>query len=88
MKPREGFRTCLLCRKTKEASGFTKNPKANGGHFYSFNCNVCIYKKTKKSLLTTLDVAVNNFLSGSDKWTQRGVVMNLAKPTFQLRVPM
>ena len=73
---------------TKANNMFVKHDKPKGGHWYSFNCHVCTYKKTKKSLLTNLDCAINNFISGNKRWVIDGIAMSLGKADIIYRPPV
>ena len=84
------MRTCNVCLESKPNNKFTRNPKANktGEYWYKAKCNKCVHSQNMGDLLTQVEFAANNYISGSDKWFSNGVIMNLGLPSIQYRVKL
>jgi len=86
--PIKGHRNCIVCGESKKNNKFSSTKKVDGSYWYHLKCSSCVHAQSKKPLLTSLECAANNYISDCKRWLISGVVMNLAKPSFQLRAQL
>ena len=81
------MKTCSICHKQTPDDVFHRWARISGWQ-YGTKCNSCLYLTSRKSILTELECAANNFISGSEIWLIYGVVMSLGKADIRYRPPV
>ena len=76
-------------KESSKQNSTIKITKISGGKLF---CSMCCAGEAKrnigsvpKSIITTLAMIANNYLSGSKVWTTNGVIMNLELPSIIYR---